>query len=233
MKIYLFRSVTERDIDAEGRVILSSNLSNIQQKFSDQEIIQESVAHIFYSANKRGVIFSFSTDYDIAKKWNEDHENKGVFFIELDTEKVNNHILQLFPAFRRKDWIYKLSKINSKIKMPIIDPVSNKSRTALALLQPAQRSATSLAQSMREVQIICENLELKKVKEDTSHYYSLTDNINNVDSFFDSLANTPTIEELKAFKEEINKEIRGTKVKNQYLIRDLFPKLEKEIQAAN
>ncbi|MCI5579367.1 MAG: hypothetical protein MR364_07715 [Oscillospiraceae bacterium] len=227
MKIYLFRSVTERDIDAEGRVILSSNLSNIQQKFSDQEIIQESVAHIFYSANKRGVIFSFSTDYDIAKKWNEDHENKGVFFIELDTEKVNNHILQLFPAFRRKDWIYKLSKI----KMPIIDPVSNKSRTALALLQPAQRSATSLAHSMGEVHIICKNLELKKVK-DTPHY-SLTDNINNVDSFFDSLANTPTIEELKAFKEEINKEIRGTKVKNQYLIRDLFPKLEKEIQAAN
>ncbi|MGN0684157.1 MAG: hypothetical protein ACI4JY_10820, partial [Oscillospiraceae bacterium] len=85
-------------------------------------------------------------------------------------------------------------------------------------------------------QIISTKLELKNAK-DMPHY-SFTENaknIENVDRYFDSLSreNAPTIQELKALKEEISNEIHTAQVKNEYLITDLFPKLEKEIQAAN
>lgn len=159
--IRLYRACSINDI--ENNYLLNSS---INRKLNNSELMPEIISQELNSDAKRRVLYSFTTDLNIAKDICLKEKRTEIRYIDINLESETKTVLSIHPVFEREYLIRCIANfpdalINKKIK----NPVNNYEHTILGLVNYSQRTVAGLAHSWSEVMVQPQVLQLYPLDE--------------------------------------------------------------------
>jgi len=213
LKINLYRVVTKRDYKQNCTI-----KSSIHKELQVTERLEQMVSHALSSDSHANIYYSFTLDLEYAIAYSKKHpKNKGIYYLEIDTEKLAPNIIGLYPTLYREYWVQEFASCREVSKKGIRDPYTRRERTMLGVLQPSQKSVSSWCEKSKQIMIQTsqEGVKLNLVEE-IHHDY----NKEKQDGIKIALLNlNPQAEKnnLEEVKEIILEDLDKCNLKNKYL----------------
>ena len=166
MRLYRACTINDRD-KATGDYIISSASTNI---LGPQQKLEEITAHELNPKTGRKIWFSFSTSISHVKLFqSQNPEHMKICFFDFDLEnpgRLASHIVDYFPMYLRDYVLCFIANHEEILRQDnIYTAGTNSTRNLFSFLNPGRRSITSLAYSLREVVVQCQDLKLTPLEE--------------------------------------------------------------------
>lgn len=160
----ILRACTQRDKDNEY-VINSKN----KEIMSNKQALQEMVSHELNSRTGRGIFYSFTTDLELAKGYKlRNPENTEICCVDIDLANLPAGVKSIFPIYSR-DYLMSLicSTPEVLLNRKIENPATGRAHSFLGILNTSQRTVSGWANSMHEILIQADNLQLHVLDENS------------------------------------------------------------------
>ena len=160
----LLRVCTQRDKDNEY-VINSKN----KEIMSNEQALQEMVSHELNARTGRGVFYSFTTDLELAKAYKRRNpENTEICSVDIDLANLPATVKSIFPIDSR-DYLMSLICATPEVlqKEKVQNPETGRDHSFLGILNTSQRTVSGWANSMKEIVLQADNLQLHVLDENS------------------------------------------------------------------
>lgn len=158
----LLRVCTQRDKD--NKYVLNSKDKKIMP---NEQALQEIISHELDATTGRGVFYSFTTDLELARRYKlRNPENTEICCIDIDLANLPAGVKSIFPIYSR-DYLMCLMCSTPEVLLEgkVQNPATGREHSFLGILNTSQRTVSGWANSMKEIVIQTDNLQLQVLDE--------------------------------------------------------------------
>lgn len=167
--IRLYRNCSSRD-QATSYILTSRDIT---QKGIDDSL-REIISHELSALTGRGVYYSISTKLNLTENYAERNpQNNEIRYVDIDLDNIFLSILAIHPIYNRDYFMNMICCSNEILENGyVLNPATNRKHSLLGIINYSQRTVSGWANSMGEVMLQCNGLELKELSTIDSHISS-------------------------------------------------------------